>query len=591
MYIRRLHSTSTKSCSNQSALELLAPAKTADIGIEAIRHGADAVYIGAPQFGARQAAGNSLEDIQRLVEYAHQFEAKIYVTVNTIFYDSELAQVEQMIRELYDMGVDALIVQDMSLKKMDLPPIPLHGSTQMDNRTPEKVRFLSEQGFEQVVLARELSLEEIRAIHEENPQTKLEVFVHGALCVSLSGQCYASEAIFGRSANRGECAQICRMEFDLEDEKGNILLHKKHLLSLKDLCQIDALEDLAEAGASSFKIEGRLKDAAYVKNVTAAYSQALDVLVANFLYGRNADIFSFDTPKALGEPVGRVKEVYTDSFVVNSKVQFANGDGLCFFDKAGKLYGFRINKAIGERLYPLEMPRMLRRGIQIYRNYDKRFDDILAHESAERYIPVDVTIDRIGEEFLLTMSDGEHTAELHVPYEAELARTHQSENIERQFSKLGNTPFRLRSFRILYKKNYFIPSSLLTEWRRTIVEKMKNEECRMKNENDSSSLHSSRSTLHDNLSLTYLGNVSNHLSRSFYQDRGFQHIEPAFELSHQQGVPVMFCKHCIRYALGWCYKRQNFMTDVPSQLFLRLENGKRFALEFDCKACMMKVIY
>ena len=633
MYIRRLHSTSTKLCSNQSALELLAPAKTADIGIEAIRHGADAVYIGAPQFGARQAAGNSLEDIQRLVEYAHQFEAKIYVTVNTIFYDSELAQVEQMIRELYDMGVDALIVQDMSLKKMDLPPIPLHGSTQMDNRTPEKVRFLSEQGFEQVVLARELSLEEIRAIHEENPQTKLEVFVHGALCVSLSGQCYASEAIFGRSANRGECAQICRMEFDLEDEKGNILLHKKHLLSLKDLCQIDALEDLAEAGASSFKIEGRLKDAAYVKNVTAAYSQALDVLVAKhpdkyrraskgrvelkfqpdvrksfnrgfthyFLYGRNADIFSFDTPKALGEPVGRVKEVYTDSFVVNSKVQFANGDGLCFFDKAGKLYGFRINKAIGERLYPLEMPRMLRRGNQIYRNYDKRFDDILAHESAERYIPVDVTIDRIGEEFVLTMSDGEHTAELHVPYEAELARTHQSENIERQFSKLGNTPFRLRSFRILYKKNYFIPSSLLTEWRRTIVEKMKNEECRMKNENDSSSLHSSslhssslhssRSTLHDNLSLTYLGNVSNHLSRSFYQDRGFQHIEPAFELSHQQGVPVMFCKHCIRYALGWCYKRQNFMTDVPSQLFLRLENGKRFALEFDCKACMMKVIY
>ena len=413
------------------------------------------------------------------------------------------------------------------------------------------------------------------------------------------------------------------MEFDLEDEKGNILLHKKHLLSLKDLCQIDALEDLAEAGASSFKIEGRLKDAAYVKNVTAAYSQALDVLVAKypdkyrraskgrvelkfqpdvrksfnrgfthyFLYGRNADIFSFDTPKALGEPVGRVKEVYTDSFVVNSKVQFANGDGLCFFDKAGKLYGFRINKAIGERLYPLEMPRMLRRGNQIYRNYDKRFDDILAHESAERYIPVDVTIDRIGEEFVLTMSDGEHTAELHVPYEADLARTHQSENIERQFSKLGNTPFRLRSFRILYKKNYFIPSSLLTEWRRTIVEKMKNEECRMKNENDSSSLHSLRSTLHDNLSLTYLGNVSNHLSRSFYQDRGFQHIEPAFELSHQQGVPVMFCKHCIRYALGWCYKRQNFMTDVPSQLFLRLENGKRFALEFDCKACMMKVIY
>ena len=323
--------------------------------------------------------------------------------------------------------------------------------------------------------------------------------------MSYSGRCAISQVLKGRSANRGECAQLCRLPYDLVDSRGRVLVEGKHLLSLRDLAQHDRVEQMMAAGVSSFKIEGRLKDAAYVKNVTAAYSQALDVLVAKhpdkyrraskgrvelkfqpdvrksfnrgfthyFLYGRNADIFSFDTPKALGEPVGRVKEVYTDSFVVNSKVQFANGDGLCFFDKAGKLYGFRINKAIGERLYTLEMPRMLRRGNQIYRNYDKRFDDILAHESAERYIPVDVTIDRIGEEFVLTMSDGEHTAELHVPYEAELARTHQSENIERQFSKLGNTPFRLRSFRILYKKNYFIPSSLLTEWRRTIVEKMK----------------------------------------------------------------------------------------------------------------------
>ena len=620
------------------ALELLAPARTADIGIEAIRHGADAVYIGASHHGARQAAGNSLEDIQRLVEYAHSFGAKIYVTVNTIIYDEELEQVKQLVHDLERIGVDALIVQDMALPEMKESlgcKIPLHASTQMDNRTPEKVRFLSEQGFEQVVLARELSLEEIREIHQQNPQTKLEVFVHGALCVSLSGQCYASEAIFGRSANRGECAQVCRMEFDLEDDKGNVFVKKKHLLSLKDLCQIDALEDLAEAGASSFKIEGRLKDAAYVKNVTAAYSLALDALVAKypekyrraskgtvelkfqpdvrksfnrgfthyFLYGRNADIFSFDTPKALGEPVGRVKEIYTDSFVMDGNVSFANGDGLCFFDKSGKLYGFRINKAAGNRLYPLEMPRMLRRGNQIYRNHDKRFDDVLARESAERFIPVDVTIDRVGETFALTMSDGEKNVSLQVPYDAELARTHQSENLERQFSKLGNTPYRLRSFQILYKKNYFIPSSLLSEWRRAIVEKMKNEEqlsekLKVKSEkfNDNENhhpdgiVHFSLFTLHsclDHSSLTYLSNVSNHLSHQFYGNLGIKQIEPAYELTHPEGVPVMFCRHCLRYAMGWCYKRQNAKTNVPSLLFLRLENGKRFALEFDCKACLM----
>ena len=607
------------------ALELLAPARTADIGIEAIRHGADAVYIGASHHGARQAAGNSLEDIQRLVNYAHSFGARIYVTVNTIIYDEELEQVKQLVLDLERIGVDALIVQDMSLLKMkdnlDFQ-IPLHASTQMDNRTPEKVRILSERGFEQVVLARELSLEEIRAIHQENPQTKLEVFVHGALCVSLSGQCYASESIFGRSANRGECAQLCRMEFDLEDDKGNVYVKKKHLLSLKDLCQIDALEDLAEVGASSFKIEGRLKDAAYVKNVTAAYSLALDALVEKhpdkyrraskgrvelkfqpdvrksfnrgfthfFLYGRNADIFSFDTPKALGEPVGRVKEIYTDSFVVDGNVTFSNGDGLCFFDKSGKLYGFRINKAVGNRLYPLEMPRMLHRGNQIYRNHDKRFDDILAHESAERFIPVDVTIDREEENFILTMSDGERDVALQVPYEAELARTHQSENLERQFSKLGNTPYRLRSFQILYKKNYFIPSSLLTEWRRALSSKLKGlalpkgiPSIRMA----SLPLGGVEGGHH----LTYLSNVSNHLSRQLYENLGFKQIEPAYELTHPEGVPVMFCRHCIRYAMGWCYKRQDAKSNVPSHLFLRLENGKRFALEFDCKACMMKVIY
>ena len=260
-------------------LELLAPARTADIGIEAIRHGADAVYIGAPAFGARAAATNSIDDIKRLVDFAHLFRAKVYVTVNTIIYQQELKLVELMIRQLHEIGVDALIVQDVAMKKMDIPPILLHASTQMDNRTPEQVRFLHAQGYEQVVLARELSISDMKIIHEHCPDVKLEAFVHGALCVSYSGRCYVSQALFGRSANRGECAQVCRMEFDLENAKGEKLVTGKHLLSLKDMCRIDALEDMAEAGVSSFKIEGRLKDMAYVKNVTAAYSMALNDLV------------------------------------------------------------------------------------------------------------------------------------------------------------------------------------------------------------------------------------------------------------------------------------------------------------------------
>ena len=314
-------------------IELLAPAKNLECGIEAIRHGADAVYIGAGRFGARAAAGNPVDDIRKLAEYAHFFRAKVYVALNTILKDSELNDAEKLAWELYEAGADALIVQDMGLLKLHLPPIPLHASTQMDNRTVEKVRFLQSAGFEQAVLARELSLTEIAGIHKACPDMKLEVFVHGALCVSYSGQCYISEHCFGRSANRGECAQVCRMSFDLEDDEGNKIVSDKHLLSLKDMCLLDDMEKLIEAGATSFKIEGRLKDVAYVKNVTAAYSRKLNEIISRhkgkyarsssgkseykftpdvnksfnrgftnyFLYGRNDKIFSFDTPKALGE--------------------------------------------------------------------------------------------------------------------------------------------------------------------------------------------------------------------------------------------------------------------------------------------------
>lgn len=601
-------------------IELLAPARNADIGIEAIRHGADAVYIGAERFGARVAAGNSVEDIARLVEYAHIYRAKVYVTVNTIFRDEELKDVELLIWQLFEAGVDALIIQDMGLLKLNLPPIPLHASTQMDNRNAEKVRFLKNTGFNQVVLARELSLDEIQEIHEACPDTVLEVFVHGALCVSMSGQCYISEACFGRSANRGECAQVCRMKFDLEDSEGRKLVKDKHLLSLKDLCQIDELEGLLKAGASSFKIEGRLKDADYVKNVTAAYSQALDTIVRRhpekyrraslgtvrhhftpdvsksfnrgfthyFLHGRQPDIFSFDTPKSLGEEVGTVKDIFNNHFTVAGLKTFSNGDGLCFIDGNCKLHGFRINKAENGRLYPLEMPSQLKRRTRLYRNQDHAFQTILSKESAERVLFVDIEIEETEKGFRLTMTDDDHCAYIDVEAEKQLGRTPQSDNVKRQLSKLGGTGLELRSLNINYGKNWFIPSSLLTEWRRMLVKEFFVRQTEITTDCNTIQTTDDTAFRLPGKTITYLGNVMNKRAAEFYREHGVEEIEPAFELKHKEYVPLMFCRHCIRYSLNMCPKHHG-NANPQEQLFLRLANGKRFRLEFDCKSCMMKV--
>ena len=618
-------------------LELLSPAKNAAIGIEAIRHGADAVYIGAPKFGARMAAGNSLEDIQRLVDYAHQFAAKVYVTLNTILTDDELKEAEQLIWKLYEIHVDALLVQDVGLLKLNLPPIPLHASTQMDNRAVEKVQALQRYGFRQVVLARELSLPEIRAIHEACPDVALEVFVHGALCVSFSGQCYASECLFGRSANRGACAQVCRMEFDLirAYKKGGqtveqTLMQKKHLLSLKDMCQINSLQDLIEAGATSFKIEGRLKDMSYVKNVTVAYSEALNRIVHSqpdkyerasngvvelkfrpdvsksfnrgftsyFLYGRSDRIFSFDTPKAMGEEVGKVKEIRHNSFTVAGLKPFANGDGLCFVDQKGKLFGFRLNRVENGQLYPLEMPRNLMPKMTLYRNYDKRFEDILQHESAERYIPVDITMEETehGFRFLMTADDG-LLRTLDVECEKELARTPQHENIRLQLSKMGGTIYRLSSLQITYTHNWFIPSSRLSEWRRKLTEVSgeESEERRVKSEERKGEGSEKKDTGQKTMGVgLYLLNVMNHRAKEFYEEQGCEVGEWAYERSHPSGVPVMFCKHCLKYSLGLCPKEKMKVGSIElkgaDNLYLQLANGTRFRLAFDCKNCIMQVI-
>ena len=612
-------------------LELLAPARTADIGIEAIRHGADAVYIGAPRFGARAAAGNSVDDIRRLVCYAHQFRAKVYVTVNTIFTDDELPAVEQMIGELYDAGVDALIVQDMSLLKLNLPPIPLHASTQMDNRTPEKVQWLGSLGFRQVVLARELTLDQIREIHHKCPDTQLEVFVHGALCVSYSGRCYASECLFGRSANRGECAQVCRMEWNLEAkaDEGDFktILKGKHLLSLKDLCHLRSLQELIEAGATSFKIEGRLKDMAYVKNVTAAYSQALNRIVkahpdryerasdgqveyffqpnvhksfnrgftSYFLNGRNEGIFSLNTPKSVGEEVGKVKDIGRGWFSVAGIAKFANGDGLCFIDGKGRLFGFRVNKVENGRLYPLEMPKGLEPKMRLFRNFDKAFDDILQHESAQRFIPIDITMGETDNGFRLTMTDDFGTyRSIDVECQKELARTHQSENIERQLSKLGDTIYRLRTLTLDYKKNWFIPSSMLSEWRRKLVsEQGISDSCPngMTGGTPSGQQVNNRGDFEKAVDSIEGVNIYNTLARQFYAEQGLTSAEWAYERDHQQGVPVMYCKHCIKYALGWCPKNEHQAEgSVRHGETLYISNSAgRFRLEFDCRHCMMKL--
>ena len=602
----------------QRKIELLAPAKNLECGIAAIDHGADAVYIGAPKFGARAAAVNSLEDIAALVEYAHLYNARIYVTVNTILKDEELQETEKMIWALFRAGVDALIVQDMGITGLNLPPIPLHASTQMDNRTVEKVRFLADAGFRQVVLARELSLREISKIHEACPDVPLEIFVHGALCVSYSGQCYVSQACFGRSANRGECAQFCRLPFSLVDAEGRVIVKDKHLLSLKDLNQSDELEALLDAGASSFKIEGRLKDVSYVKNVTAAYRRKLDAIFARrkeyarassgscryafnpqldksfsrgfthyYLHGRTKDVFSFDTPKSLGEDMGTMKEARGNYLTVAGLKSFNNGDGVCYIDEQGRLQGFRINRVEGNKLYPQEMPRIKPRTV-LYRNFDKEFEKILVRKSSERRIAVSVRLTDTPFGFALTLTDeDDNSVTLSLAREKEPARTPQEENLKTQLAKFGNTPFEAVRIDIDFAGNWFLPASVLADFRRQAVEKL----ISARRINYRRELFVLKPTAHafPQSTLTYLGNVMNAQAVSFYAGHGVASIAPAFERAPAEKAVLMFCKHCLRYSMGWCPVHQRERSPYREPYYLVSTDGKRFRLEFDCKNCQMKV--
>jgi putative protease len=598
-------------------IELLAPAKNLECGIEAVNHGADAVYIGAPKFSARAAAGNTLEDIAALVEHAHLYNAKVHVALNTILRDDELKETEELIWELYKVGVDALIVQDMAITRMNLPPIALHASTQNDNRSPEKVQFMEATGFEQVVLPRELSLAEIKKIHEATG-VALEVFVHGALCVSYSGQCYISQALYGRSANRGECAQVCRLPFNLVDAKGEVIVRNKHLLSLKDLNQSDHLEELLDAGVTSLKIEGRLKDVSYVKNVTAYYRKKLDEIIDRrpeyirassghckyeftpqldksfsrgatnyFLFNRSKDMSSMDTPKSLGEEMGTVKELRGNYLTVAGVKSFNNGDGVCYINDQGDLSGFRINKVETNKLFPHEMPDVKPRTV-LYRNFDQEFEKLLARKSAERKIDVELCLAENNFGFTLSAKDEDGNAvSVTLPREKELARTPQADNLRNQLGKLGNTPFEAARIDVDFQENWFIPASALAELRREAVDKL----LQTRKINFRRSSKKIQPTHHQftKTELTYLGNVMNAEAESFYRDHGVKEIQPAFEKVPVEGATVMFCKYCIRYNLGYCPTHQGGKSPYTEPYYLTYKD-KKFRLSFDCKNCEMKVI-
>ena len=586
-------------------LELLAPAKNLACGIAAIDHGADAVYIGAPKFGARAAVGNSIDDIRQLCEYAHQFDAKIYVTLNTIVYDDELEQVRGLIDELAAIGVDAVLVQDMGLLQfMDGKPFEIHASTQTDNRTADKVRWLKQLGFSRAVLARELSAEEIAEIHRQVPDIELEVFVHGALCVSYSGVCYASQHCFQRSANRGECAQFCRMRFSLVDAEGTEVEHERYLLSLKDMNQSDNLEKLIEAGAVSFKIEGRLKDVAYVKNVTAAYSERLNAFIRKhpdeycraskgrceytftpnlnrtfnrgyttyFVNGRQPDIASFDTPKAVGEFVGRVKEIRNDSFNVAGTASFANGDGLCFLNSDRQFEGFRANRVAGNRIFPFKMPAGLRPGMALYRNNDQEFERILSKPSATRKIAITVALRSVDDGFELSANG----VTVHFDAEHQLAQKSPRENIVRQLSKLGDTIYECAEVVVPDNFNFFIPNSQLSDMRRQLIDAMGQAKREVKQARVGKNPGVKE--------LSYQNNISNHQSAAFY---GTNELS-AYELKGGDG-PIMQCRHCLRYSLGYCVKRGGKRPTWREPLSLVLGDGRRFRLEFDCQHCQMTV--
>lgn len=612
-------------------LELLSPARDVGIAREAILHGADAVYIGGPGFGARHNASNSLSDIAGLVPFAHRYGAKIFVTLNTILHDDELEPAQRLITDLYETGVDALIVQDMGVMELDIPPIELHASTQCDIRSVEKAKFLSDVGFSQIVLARELNLQQIKAIYD-NTDATIEFFIHGALCVAYSGQCNISHAQTGRSANRGDCSQACRLPYTLKDDQGRVVAYEKHLLSMKDNDQTANLAQLIDAGVRSFKIEGRYKDMSYVKNITAHYRQMLDAIIEDrgdlmrssagrtehffvpstdktfhrgstdyFVNARKGDIGAFDSPKFIGLPVGEVLKVAKDHLDVEVSEALTNGDGLNVMIKR-EIVGFRANtvEKTGEnryRVWPNEMPADLHkvRPRQVLnRNLDHNWQQALQKTSSERRIAVDIDLSGWQEQLVLTMTceDGVSVTRT---LDGEFAEATQAEkalaNLRDGVAKLGQTIYFARDVQINLPGALFVPNSLLNQLRRETVERLDDARVKAAPRGQRKAV-SVPPPVYPDTHLSFLANVYNHKARAFYQRYGVKLIDAAYEAHQEKGdVPVMITKHCLRFAFNLCPKQAKGSIKSWKATPMQLIHGDEvLTLKFDCRPCEMHVI-
>ncbi|WP_290901814.1 U32 family peptidase [Aquabacterium sp.] len=625
-------------------IELLAPARTADIGIEAVNHGADAVYIGGPSFGARSNASNEVSDIARLIQHAHRYHAKVFPTLNTILRDDELEPARKMIWELYDAGADALIVQDMALLEMDLPPIQLHASTQTDIRTVEKAKFLQDVGFSQIVLARELTLEQIQAISDAT-DVAIEFFVHGALCVAYSGQCFISHAHTGRSANRGDCSQACRLPYNVLDGSGQVVAFEQHVLSMKDNDQSANLNALIDAGVRSFKIEGRYKDMGYVKNLTAHYRLLLDEVLEQrpelarassgectfyfqpepdrnfnrgstdyFVNGRKDDIGAFESPKHLGLPLGEVAkvgdtwfDVAIDDVATREAGGIHNGDGLNYLTLTKDVVGVQVNTAepIGKsgriwRVHPnegVEALKDLQPGLAINRNRDRAWENLLGKKSSDRRIGLWAALSDTPDGLALQLSDDDGfvgeaqvVCDKQAPQDAERAEA----TLREQVGKLGTTIFEPHEVTLSLAQPWFVPASALKALRRDAVVALEAaREAGRERLQRAAAVEPPAPYPED--ALSYLANVFNHKARDFYAKHGVKVIEPAYESHEELGeVSLMITKHCVRFSLSLCPKQAKGVQGVQGQVKaepLQLINGKeKLTLRFDCKPCEMHVV-
>lgn len=601
-------------------LELLAPAKNLEYGREAVNHGADALYVGAPSFGARAAATNTMSDLSELVRYSHMYGAKVFATVNTLLYDDEIDAAVEMIRGLYDIGIDALIIQDLGLLECDLPPIELHASTQCHNASVERIKFMEQVGFGRVILARETSLEQMRQIRQATT-VELEAFIHGALCVCYSGQCYMSQYLNDRSGNRGCCSQPCRSSYDLLDGEGRLLVGDRHLLSLRDFNASQHIRSMIDAGVSSFKIEGRLKDLSYVKNVTAYYRQLLDGVmdghvrassgVSSFYFVPDVErtfnrgytdyflvdrkpMASFETQKSRGKYIGKVVAVGKNSLTVDGVEDFANGDGFCFVDAEGRLQGFLVNDVHGREVVPNRMPLIVP-GTAIWRNNDQRFEKLLQGKTAERKVGIVMNFSANDNGFTLDIKDEDG-----VSASASIAFNHVPSRdgdkatalIVKQLSKLGDTPFSVLEATDSTEGAFFLPASVLNKLRRDAVASLIEHRIKYFHPVDSPLTHNDAKYYEEELD--YRANVVNCKAEAFYRRHGVKEIERGLEQTHNySGKALMTTKYCLRYELGCCLRGK---STTPPQvklssadtLVLR-NNARRFQLEFDCQACQMRI--